>query len=284
MGSARAARDGLGVTGDVLDLRDEARRAAPPLPWLPHLADAARATWLGRMVNEHASAAVFEALAGQLADARLDVDSVRACAGFADEERRHGVLCGAVVEALGGEARAVLPARPAFPEHAEVVPLERALRNVLSVSCLSETVAVALIGAERADMPEGPLRALLSGIWADEIGHARFGWALAGAHVPSLDTAARARLGDYLAVAFAHLVDHELSHLPEAAALPGGEALGLCSGSDARALFFETVRDVIVPGLGALGLDAARAWRRGQQILSERSCLGNGLASPPRAR
>jgi len=270
------------VTGHtVLDLRDEARRAAPALPSLPHLAAAARATWLGRMVNEHASSAVFEALTRQLAAADLPHGSVEACELFAVEERRHGVLCGAVVEALGGEARALLPEGPAFPEHADVAPLEGALRNLLSISCLSETVAVALIGAELADMPPGALSELLASIWADEIGHARFGWTLVSRLLPGLDPPARERLGDYLAVALAHLEAHELAHLPASAGpLEGGEQLGLCSGASARALFYDTVRDVIVPRLGALGLDAQRAWDG--RLRSSHGATGRASETGPR--
>jgi hypothetical protein len=247
----------------VLYLRDEARLWAPVLPSLPHLAAAARETWLGRMVNEHASSTVFEALARQLAAAGIARDAAETCERFAVEERRHGVLCGAVVEALGGEARAPLPPQPVFPQHADVGLTEGALRNLLSISCLSETVAVALIGAELADMPPGPLRELLASIWADEVGHARFGWTHVAELAPALDAPARARLGDYLAVAFAHLEAHELAHLPAGAvALEGGETLGLCSGASARELFFDTVREVIVPRLGTLGFDAQGAWDR----------------------
>ena len=79
--------------------------------------------------------------------------------------------------------------------------------------------------------------------------------------MPKLDAPARARLGDYLAVAFAHLEAHELAHLPASAvALEGGEQLGLCSGASARTLFYETVHEVIVPRLLALGIEAERAW------------------------
>ena len=243
-----------------LDLRPAARAAMPVLPPLPGLFALAVPTWRARMVNEHESSAVFAALATQLRDAGLAA-SARACDDFADEERRHGELCGAVVEALGGDARARARQHPELPAHPDVDRREAALRNVLSVCCLSETVAVALIGAERLEMPAGELRDLLTRIFSDEVGHARFGWLLLREVTPALDDAARARLGDYLSLAFAHLESHELSHLPrEAAPPPEAAALGLCHGADARALFFDTVREVIVPGLEALGLPASRAW------------------------
>ena len=98
----------------TLDLRDLSRVLAPEVPPHPHLRASAIATWRGRMVNEHGSARVFAGLADQLADARLGLLAAEA-RGFAEEELRHGVLCGAVVEALGGEARAEsLPDAP-FP-------------------------------------------------------------------------------------------------------------------------------------------------------------------------
>ena len=83
-----------------------------------------------------------------------------------------------------------------------------------------------------------------------------------GVIAPSLDSATKERLGDYLEVAFEHLVEHEMSHLPEASQPPPeGAELGLCSGSDARRLFLDTVEHVIVPGLENHGIPARRAWR-----------------------
>jgi hypothetical protein len=245
----------------TLDLRAEARRHMPSLPSVPHLRASAIATWRGRMINEHGSARVFEGLAAQLVAAGLGELQAEVL-GFAAEERRHGVLCGAVVEALGGEARAEVDDGAPYPLHEDAwSPLEAALRNMLSICCLSETVAVSLIGAERIEMPPGELRDLLTTIYADEVGHSRFGWRTLGRVARALDDETKERLGDYLEVALAHLVEHELAHLPEGSAPPPeGVVYGLCSGRDARELFFDTVEQVIVPALEASGIPAGRAW------------------------
>jgi hypothetical protein len=253
-----------------LDLRAQARAHQPPVPNLPELRPAAIATWRGRMVNEYQSAQVFGALAEQAMRIGLSSAVVQQLREFEAEERRHGILCGGVVEALGGEARAEVETPRRLPEHPDVQPLEGFLRNVLSVSCLSETVAVALIGAERLEMPESPLRDVLSRIWADEIGHARFGWRVAQELVPPLDEAARARLSLYLRVALEHLETHELAHLPLGSTPPAaGVALGLCHGSDARVLFYETVTSAILPPLEALGLRANEAWAARALLVSK---------------
>lgn len=246
----------------ALDLRDAARALAPTLDADPTLRDRAIATWRGRMVNEYHSARVFAGLAGQFEGIGASAAEVRAVAAMADEEHHHGVLCGAVVEALGGAAIGAGPPDDELPLHPEVDRLEALTRNLLSVGCLSESVAVALIAAERERMAEGPLRRIVTRILADEIGHARLGWRFVARHVPQMSPAARARLGRYLAVAFAHLEDHELSHLPLGPPPPvGAEALGLCDGAAARALFYDTVTQVIVLRLEGLGLPAAAAWR-----------------------
>ena len=68
------------------------------------------------------------------------------------DEYRHARQCAGVVLALGGDPVAPLPAIQALPEHADVSPLEAVLRNVISVGCLSETVAVSVIRAEHAEL------------------------------------------------------------------------------------------------------------------------------------
>jgi hypothetical protein len=265
---ARAAR---------LDLRVPARARRPAGLHEHRLDDRLRAatiaTWRARMVNEHGSAPVFEGLVAQLDTlvqrgivSEREVDRAR---NFAGQERRHGIACGAVVEALGGEAEAEALPEQAFPEHPDASgELEACLRNLVSICCLSETVAVSLIAAERHDMPAGSLRELLTGIWAEECGHANFGWRLLPKLLAQADAQTRDGLGEYLRLAFAELEAHELAHLPAGfAAPPGGEAYGLCDGAQARELFYATVEQVIMPGLEAHGLPAREAWALRARVL-----------------
>lgn len=269
----RAAR----LAGRILDLRALARAQRPAGIDLRMLDDrlraAAIATWRARMVNEHGSAPVFEGLVAQLDTlARLGVlepQQIERARSFAAQERRHGIACGAVVEALGGDAEAQALPEQEFPEHADASgELEACLRNLVSICCLSETVAVALIAAERHDMPTGSLRELLTGIWAEECGHANFGWRLLPKLLVRADEQTLDGLGEYLRLAFAELEAHELTHLPAGFVMPrGGEVYGLCDGAQARELFYATVEQVIVPGLEAHGLPARHAWATRARVL-----------------
>ena len=248
-----------------LDLRDDAMAEKLDLSGLPELDDSERAaalsTWRGRMLNEHVSSRVFDALVAQAEAAGLTTDLVARLRTFAEDERRHGRMCGAVVHALGGQAVAPLRPLPAVAEHGDCEPLEALLRNVLSVSCLAETVAVALISAERTDDAPDPLHRVLTSILADEVRHARFGWTLLDAVAERLTPALRARLGVWLRLAFAHLERHELRFLPQGAAPSRtAERVGVCDGDQSRAPFYATVHDVIIPGLLQRGIPADDAW------------------------
>jgi hypothetical protein len=250
-----------------LDLRQEGAQGALALTGLPDLdareRAAAIATWRGRMVNETVSSRVFAGLLPQLLRAGLPARRLQACATMIGDELRHGRMCAAVVHALGGEALADLPELPDVPDHADAGPLEAVLRNVLSICCLSETVAVALLSAERLELEPPALRQTLEAILADEVQHARFGWTLMAEALPDVTVEVRERLSRYLVTALRHLEAFELAHLP---ASPGvsdrAASVGVCSGLEARGLLYDTIEQVIVPQLEGLGLAANVAWAR----------------------
>jgi hypothetical protein len=249
----------------VLDLRREAEARRPDLSDLPELTDEERAmaarTWRGRMVNEHISAQVFASLVPQLMRAAVPPSILAQVPAYITDELRHAEQCAGVVLALGHEPVAPLPEIQKVPEHEDVGPLEAAVRNVLSVGCLSETVAVSIIRAEQAELAGTTLGGVLDSILADEISHARFGWGFLGEVLPLLDDAARERLDAYLVVALRHQIEFEVPKLPINAGLRRVVAqAGVCDGGFARELFYDTIGQVIVPQLDAAGLAGSAAW------------------------
>lgn len=264
------------VTSMTLDLRAEGLVGVAALGAIPALNEedraAAIATWKGRMVNEHISARVFAALIPQLMRAGVAPNIQAKFADAIAEEMSHGRQCAAVVTALGGEAFATVGELSEVPTHADATPVEAVLRNVLSISCLSETVAVALIGAERLRAGVDGIQDALANILADEVRHARVGWSVVEDLAPGLDDPTRVRLDRYIVIAFRHLLAHELAHLPTGPAPSElAESVGVCDGREGRTLFFDTVETVIIPRLESLGFAAQSAWQRagGTELASE---------------
>lgn len=243
-----------------LDLRAEAEGFLVALPETapdPTERALAQNTWRGRMVNEHASARVFAGLLPQLMRAEVSASLQAEVAGMVQDELRHARQCAGALRALGGDPVGELPALTSVPDHEDAdSPMEVVLRNVLSICCMSETVAVALIDAERRALADNPLAEVLRAILADEVKHARFGWRLL--EDVELDDDLKARLSVYAGEALEHLEAHELAHLSPLPAPAGAQALGACDGALARTIFRDTVDEVIVPGLAAHGIHAQR--------------------------
>jgi hypothetical protein len=257
----------------ILDLRRQASEAGVTLtqrtPLTEYDRQRAIATWKARMVNEHVSARVFAQLIPQMMRAGIDPSWQESISLMVTDELRHGRQCAGMVHALGGEPVAEIPdALADVPLHEDVEPMEGFLRNILSVSCLGETVAVALIRAEKNEVSTPEMESTLDEILADEVQHARFGWLVLDELVPQLSEETRLRLSDYLIGAFRHLAEHELHYLP-IGDVPSEEAAayGVCDGRDARRLFFDTVEKVIVPRLEEHGFKAEAAWQASQRPL-----------------
>jgi hypothetical protein len=152
-----------------------------------------------------------------------------------------------------------------LPEHRDGTPRETALRNVMFVGCLCETVSLALLTEERELTEEPVIRAVVDQLTADEVLHARLGWVFLAETWPRLDEAARARTDAYLPVALGYLEARMLEAMPLGPPLDESmraelHALGCLESSRGRELFVETVRSVILPRLVDHGLDAERAW------------------------
>ena len=130
----------------------------------PTLRVMSQRTWLGRMINEYKVLICIRTVCRAMSSTsrnmmKLEKSAVDRLEEFANEERRHGI-CAVLLSKHLAVKQVQSPSKSSFPFHEEVSPLEGTLRNLLSICCLSETVAVALIAAEREEMPEGVLKDL----------------------------------------------------------------------------------------------------------------------------
>jgi hypothetical protein len=225
----------------------------------------ARANWLARMRQEHDSAAVFAGMLPQLVEAGCSLEMKTVVLRSAIDELRHAALCGQVATMLGGEPVVEANLHPReLPRHEGCSPLERIVRNVLFVSCISETVAVAVLTDERDHVREPNVDRVLQQLAGDETLHARIGWIFVRENWPKLDNDARERMHDYLAAALGYyerrVAEVATPHRLEPALVDEARALGFAYGAEVREIVRETLETVVVPQLAACGPDARRAW------------------------
>lgn len=226
---------------------------------------AARLFWRARMDAEHRSVQVFVQLGLDLLEANASLDAKTVALRMAQDELLHTEICGRVLAALGDE--------PAIEQDVRVQPMarhegctagERALRNVLYTTCLSEMIAVARL-ADSLELASDPgARSAIRSILADEVMHGQFGFL----YLESIevDEETRDSVSQYLVHAFA-VLEHELAGSAGPDPHPDAIALGVLVPRRAREVFYGTAEEAIVPGLEARGIAAARAWRERRRLV-----------------
>jgi hypothetical protein len=233
--------------------------------WSADALASARSAWLERMSAEHRSFPVFAALAAQLSEAGATFDCEAVMLRMAQDEVRHAELCGHVVVALGGEAscvaeRAIAP----LARHGDCGPEERALRNVIYTTCLSEMVAVARF-VEALDAIEDPYLAdCTRRLLADEVLHGQFGFHYLDAWQSWLarNPAVCENLEEYLRAALVVLERSLAGTSPHPWTVTDEErALGCPDPSRAREVFHNTLEGAVLPALERYGIRAERAWK-----------------------
>jgi len=226
----------------------------------------ARRFWIGRMRSEHRSVQVFLQVAGQLIEAGAPLDAQAVMVRLAQDEIRHTEICGQVVVSLGGEAAIEVDATiQPLATHAGCSPVERALRNVLYTTCLSEMIACARLVDALEHTTDALVRAATRAVLADEVLHGSFGFHYLATMAPALaaDPALRDSLAAYLAHAFAVLERELVTPLARIAVpSPGAAALGVIDPRRAHDVFFNAIDHAIVPALEGHGIAAGDAWRR----------------------
>ena len=232
----------------------------------PRAVGRARALWSERVVNEYTSTTVFSALASQLVEANATIDSTAVTLRMAHDELVHAEACATIVVAMGGVGRRMRETDVAtIARHPGCSAEERALRNVIFTTCLSEMNSVAYFIAALDRMTDPYLRDLTRQLLADEVLHGSFGFAYLEAWSPFLEQnpGARAAISSYLRFAFA-VVEREFGlgeHL-HVDLTDDDHALGVVAPGLSAEVFRATMKEAVVPGLERFGLAAEDAWQR----------------------
>ncbi|HVU04370.1 MAG TPA: ferritin-like domain-containing protein [Polyangiaceae bacterium] len=209
------------------------------------------AAWERRATDELAASRLF-GLMSEALERRPTAPEVRALVRAAEEEERgHFEICRAVAARYGGG----VPPEPAppevlLPEFAHVSPEVSTTLHVLASSCISETVAVEFLREIRAAALGRTVREAARLLLADEIRHARFGWA----HLASteVNAAERRDVARAFPAVLRYVRDEWLRG--DASAAPVLVGHGFLAARELRRVFDQVVRDVVLPGLNYVGV------------------------------
>jgi hypothetical protein len=207
------------------------------------------------------AASRFARLAARLAAVGAQEAVVEMAERAASDETRHAELCRDLVRHFGHE-----PNPGAMHVAAEVAPStlgarERVLYEVVALSCITETLSAALLGAMVERATDAKVRSTVHEILRDEIEHGRLGWAHLAREQNRGDVLF---LGAYLPAMLAATVTDEL--LIEKGPTDAHEdvlaGLGALTRSERRAIFETTMAEVVFPGLRRFGVgtSSADAW------------------------
>jgi hypothetical protein len=212
------------------------------------------------MVQEHLAVGAFARLTLELAEIGCDSVVLALVARASSDEVRHADLCRRMAARHLGEGNvgARLRGLAGFAHPSGPANEDDTLRRVVEMCCLSETFTGAYLTEMRERTAHPTARAAVESLLEDEIDHGRVGWAYlaqvkrdgGGATV---DAALEAML-----VADVKPVFDEAVAFPEADD-PRLEAHGYLSTAAARRVYAKTLRDVVLPGFDALGVDTRPA-------------------------
>jgi hypothetical protein len=213
--------------------------------------------WQARAKSESTVRVVFDQLVGELAQAGAHADVIALARHAADDEERHARICHDLATAYRGtEAELVATPTARLPDYTSDVRLRAAL-HAINLCCISESLACAFVEACIGECDDSELRAVHGRHLADEVGHARVGWA----HVASLSPEDKAAVGPFLVEILRAQIEGWESRVHT---LPQDGVPG--HGYPARDVIIgvirAAVREIVLPGFAHVGIDAsaAQAW------------------------
>jgi hypothetical protein len=211
-----------------------------------------------RAALELRGAAAFTVVTQALIDAQAETSLVDMAARAIAQEIDHCRIYLDLARAYGGDGEPPRVSPIDAPHFREAAPDLRPLLRVIAMCAINETMACGFLELCLKGARVPVVREAVRRILADEIHHARIGWALLGS--PRVSPLQRREIARWLvAMLDIHLEGwrSQIATLPKGAApdhgCPGGAAI------EHAALV--TIRDVVVPGFAAAGVDVDPAQR-----------------------
>lgn len=220
--------------------------------------------WRARMVSEHRAIGIFHLFALDLLAAGAPAEVLSGVSRAALDEVRHAELMARLASLYGDAPASPPPGIPPLSEDYAITIDQQAAREALHLCVGSETFSAVLLQARRERATDPVVRDVLGVLLADEIHHARLGWAylrawladdasgarlefMRGEIVPLFDDLTRAMFGDPRALP-APAIAEPLR--------PLATAHGWIAAREEYALYRAALDEVWAPGLRALGLPA----------------------------
>jgi hypothetical protein len=208
--------------------------------------------WAERAKSELGAGSGFAILVTELYELGADPLVIRLATKAAHDEVRHAELCRVLAEKYrGAPVPMPRPKRVGMPVHEGADETLRMHLHVLGLCCINETIATGFVEACLHTVNAPLVRAIQREHLADEVEHARVGWAHFASDV--VDDRTRAAVAEWAPrlVAVNRRIWHERIHtLPE----EGVPAHGYPPRVRLVHTVDETIRDVVLPGLRHVGV------------------------------
>ncbi len=238
-------------------------RPLPDDPSIDDLSPETRAVladaWSGRAASERRVGDAFVVVRDALASLGAGAELIELAARAIDDEMRHAELSRRIASRYAGRELEHPPLLPLnVPRHARADERLRRILHVIGQSCLNETIASAFLEATLVETDAPLARAAVRELLADEIDHARIGWAT----VAATDAAMRRAIGEWLP----EMAIANLRMWREAPRLYASDRElarhGAPREETVAAALLTAFRDLIVPGFAHLDVrtDEVVAW------------------------
>lgn len=243
------------------------RRRPVPVPWTETTAAAltpeerARLgeTWTRRAAAEYLAVSTFAVLAIDLVAAAAPADVLSLCLRAGIDEVRHAELCLRMIEIYAGKRVLPPPGMSSLPDDPKRPKLHQALANTMLVSCVSETYATTVLSATRDLTVDPTAQEVLTSIYSDEVMHARLGWSYLRYALDRGGDDARAAAATMVPIALRGVATVVERERPIGAVTEAVRGHGLMTPAEERQIFSACVREVLVPGFVALGVECGSA-------------------------